>query len=109
MKCIMCHNMQQQENNQNSTQSWKGLIKYNKDHGIIAMSDHVSSKHYAVTALSQAQQWSITTMALTDHQITKKKKKLTISFIVGFFTTKVFYKKKPYSRKIPWWFGVLHC
>jgi uncharacterized membrane protein YdbT with pleckstrin-like domain len=27
MKCIMCHNMQQQENNQNFIQSQKGLIK----------------------------------------------------------------------------------
>jgi hypothetical protein len=35
------------------------------------MSDHVSSKHYAVLALSQAQQQSTTTMALVNQQITK--------------------------------------
>lgn len=45
-------------------------------------------------ALSQAQQRSIITMAFTDYQIIKKKKKPTLSFIVGFFTTRVLYKKK---------------
>jgi hypothetical protein len=32
-------------------------------------------------------------MALTDHQITKKKKKTTTSFIVDFFTIGVLYKQ----------------
>jgi hypothetical protein len=51
MKCIMCYNIQQKENNQNSTQSWKGLVKYNKDHGTTTMSHHVSSKHSTILAL----------------------------------------------------------
>jgi hypothetical protein len=70
----MCHNMQQQENNQNSTQNWKGLVKHNKDHGIIAMNDHVSSKHCAIMPLSQAQWQFVITMALINHQIIKKRK-----------------------------------
>ncbi len=51
MICIMCHNMQQEENNQNFTQSQKGLGKYNRDHGTTTMSCHVFSKHYVVLAL----------------------------------------------------------
>ncbi len=30
MRCILCHNVQQEEVDQSSTQSWKGLVMYNK-------------------------------------------------------------------------------
>jgi len=66
--------MQQQENYQNYTQSSKGLVKHNKDHGIIAINDHVSFKHCAVLALSQARRQSFITLALINHQIIKKRK-----------------------------------
>jgi nitrate/TMAO reductase-like tetraheme cytochrome c subunit len=45
MKCILCHNVQQEEVDQSSTQSQKGFIMYNKDHGITAMNPHVVLKH----------------------------------------------------------------
>jgi len=45
MRCILCHSVQQKEVDQSSTQSQKGFIMYNKDHGITAMNRHVVSKH----------------------------------------------------------------
>jgi hypothetical protein len=56
------------------------------------MSHHVSVEHFAVLALYQAQQRSIATMALVDHQITKKGRSQPCS-IVGFFTIGVPYNK----------------
>jgi hypothetical protein len=52
----------------------KGLVKHNKDHGIIAMNDHVSSKHCVVLALSQTWWQFVITVALINHQIIKKRK-----------------------------------
>jgi hypothetical protein len=75
------------------------------------MNDHVSSKHYAVLASSLAQRQYVITMAFIDHQITKKKKSTT-SFIVGFFTTRILYKRltlfKNNSLKI-WCFTLLEA
>jgi hypothetical protein len=33
---------------QSSTQNWKRLIMYNKNHGITSMSEHVVSRHFAM-------------------------------------------------------------
>lgn len=47
MKCVVCHNVQHEKDGNNSTCIWKGLLLlvYNKEHGTIVMSCHVSSKH----------------------------------------------------------------
>jgi hypothetical protein len=48
MKCVVYHNIQQEVVGKNSTQNWKGLVMYNKDHGTTAMSQHVAFEHYVV-------------------------------------------------------------
>jgi hypothetical protein len=44
MWCIVCHFVHQENNGKKSKsksiQDWKGLIMYNKDHGIVAMNNH---------------------------------------------------------------------
>jgi len=41
MQCVVCHNVQQEEDGNNSTCAWKGLLVYDKEHGTIAMNWHV--------------------------------------------------------------------
>jgi len=53
MRCILCHNVQQEKVDQSSTQSWKGLVMYNRDHGTIAMSCHVASGNFIILRLYQ--------------------------------------------------------
>jgi hypothetical protein len=50
-------------------------------------------------ALSQAQRWSIITMAFINHQIIKKRKKSPTSFIASFFTIRVPYKNINPTKK----------
>ncbi len=47
-RCILCHNVKQEEVHQTLTQSKKGLVMYNKDHGTIAMNCDVTSKHFII-------------------------------------------------------------
>ncbi len=42
MKCVVYHNIQQEVVGKSSTQNWKGLVMYNKDHGTTAMSQQWS-------------------------------------------------------------------
>jgi hypothetical protein len=53
MRCILCHNVQQEKVDQSSTQSWKGLVMYNEDHSTIAMNCHVVSRNSIVLRLYQ--------------------------------------------------------
>ncbi len=41
MQCVVCHNVQQEQDGNNSTCTWKGLFVYDKEHGTIAMNWHV--------------------------------------------------------------------
>lgn len=40
MQCVVCHNLQQEKDGNNSTCTWKGLFVYDKEHGTIAMNWH---------------------------------------------------------------------
>jgi len=53
MRCILCHKVQQEKVDQSFTQSWKGLVMYNKDHNTFAMSYHVAFGHSIVLRLYQ--------------------------------------------------------
>ncbi len=75
MKCILCHNVQQEEVDQNSTQSQKGLVMYNKDHGIIAM-NHVALEHFRVLKLYQMQHFNVTTHLMFPRLLRKRRNHL---------------------------------
>ncbi len=53
MRCILCHNVQQEKVGQSSTQSEKNLVMYNKDHDTTTMNCHVILKHFAILKLYQ--------------------------------------------------------
>jgi hypothetical protein len=55
MQCIVCHDVQQEEVGHNSTCHWKCLLVYNKDHGKIAMNQHVFSYHFTISNLYKTQ------------------------------------------------------
>lgn len=48
MQCVVYHNVQKEEDGNNSTHTWKGLFVYDKEHDTIAMNQHVSKKHFVV-------------------------------------------------------------
>jgi hypothetical protein len=37
MQCVVYHNVQKEEDGNNSTRTWKGLFVYDKEHDTIAM------------------------------------------------------------------------
>lgn len=88
MQCVVCHSIQQEVIRESSTQNWKKLIMYNKNHGITAMSQHVVSKHSAM--LKQYNTWwTTTTIIIVIHQISKKWKNPSIASIANFFNSGV--------------------
>ncbi len=60
MRCILCHNVQQEKLGQKNTQGWKGMVMYNKVHGTIDMSHHVASMHNATSELYKTQCFNAT-------------------------------------------------
>ncbi len=41
LQCVVCLNVQQEEDGNNSRCTWKGSLAYDKEHGTIAMNWHV--------------------------------------------------------------------
>jgi len=75
-----------------STWDEKGLVMYNKDHGMIAKNKHVISKHSNVLSLYKTQR-NATNLIPNVHQPSSKRKKSTTNSIVDFFCNRIPYKK----------------
>jgi len=93
MKLILCHNVQQEKVDQNYTQSWKGLVIYNEDHGTTTMSCYVASKYFVVLKLYQMQRSNVVTQFDAPQSAKKKKKKPSMASIFYFFNNGTPYKK----------------
>jgi hypothetical protein len=88
--------VQQEKVDKSFTQSYKGLVMYNKDHGITTISHHVILEHFAILKLYQMR-CSIATTQSNAPPIAKKRKKLHVASISDFFKngTPYIYKNKP--------------
>ncbi len=98
---ITCDKKKKQSN---FTQSWKGLVKYNKDHGTTTMSCHVSFEHFVVLTLYRVWCWFDATMVPVDHQWLKKGiSQLQVPLLVSlplewYFTKKLTLLKNNYLK-----------
>jgi hypothetical protein len=82
----------QQEVDQSSTQSWKGLVMYNKDHGTIAMSCHVAFGHSIVLRLYQMRRFGATTQFDVPKLLRRGRSHLQLPFLI-------FSIIKPHTKK----------
>jgi hypothetical protein len=55
MRCVLYHNIPQKKARQNNTHLHKGFITGNKDHGTIAMTRHVFTKHFTILSTYSTQ------------------------------------------------------
>jgi len=88
--------VQQKEVDQSSTQSWKGLVMHNKDHGTIAMSYHVVFRHSIVLRLYQMQHFGVATQFDVPKLLRRGRSHCTAS-ISDFFNSQTPYKKTDFA------------
>jgi hypothetical protein len=92
MRCILCHNVQEEELDQSSTQSWKGLVMYNNDHGTTAMSCHVAYGHSIVLRLYQMLHFGVATQYHVPRLLRSGRSHLKLLFLI-------FSVIKPHTKK----------
>jgi hypothetical protein len=92
MRRVVCYGVQQ-EVEQNNTHCYKGLLMYNKEHGIAIMTRHVLSMHFIVLGLYKDKRPIDANVSPNAQQFSKKWKNPTTHSLYDYLTLESFTRK----------------
>ncbi len=101
MRCVVCYGVQQ-EVEQNNTHHYKGLVIYNKEHGITTMIRHVFSKHSIALGFYKAQRPIDANVSPNAQQFSKKWKNPTTHSLDDYLVLESFTRKLTFLKSNYW-------